>query len=167
MAVKRKPGSVYFVTPPGLKVIDCASMCEPDFKSQVVQSAKDECDINKIVETFTKTGQLPTAPPPQFADASFMAMTLEQRVNLVRAIPDIHASLPASIKKLAPKPADLLNLSLEQITKAFESLPAKPAESSPASPPVAEDKTPPPPPFNPRHFGDPPVESPPSPKPKA
>lgn len=43
--------------------------CEDESLAQ--QNFRDECDINTIVRTFTRTGELPNATlPPQFGDFS-------------------------------------------------------------------------------------------------
>lgn len=120
MRAKQKPGSVFYVPAP-LGVKDKAAIVmAPEHKTRVQQSFKTECDINHIVETFSKTGQLPPGPPPVFGDARYLAMSLAERVIFVRSVKDQFEKLPASIRKLAPTPEALAALDPSKLSEAIK-----------------------------------------------
>lgn len=67
--------------------------------SKTRQSEQDACDINKIMERFNRTGQLPTIQrvPPRYGEA--IAMDFAEAQNLITQARDAFMSLPASTRK--------------------------------------------------------------------
>jgi len=68
-------------------------------KSKVRKSQKDECDINKIMERFNRTGKLPTMQtrPPQYGDARVLDYQGAQ--NLIKEAKQQFMALPAIARK--------------------------------------------------------------------
>lgn len=70
--------------------------CQDESLAQ--QNFKAECDINTIVQTFTRTGDLPIAPlPPQFGDFSGIC-DFHSALNSVFAAQEAFMGLPAHIR---------------------------------------------------------------------
>lgn len=61
------------------------------------QNFKEECDINYIVDRFTRTGQLPQGSTPQFGDFTF-GSDYHTAMNQVRAADEAFMSLPAAVR---------------------------------------------------------------------
>jgi len=116
------------------------------------QSMKDECDINRLMERYRKTGQLPdlVRKNPQYGDFSAVPDFLEAQNVIIRAQEQFDA-LPAKVrerfgndpaKMLAfvadPKNGDeLVKLGLAEKRKAPASADAKPAEPAASAEPAA------------------------------
>lgn len=93
----------YFRTPyndkyvdPGINFLDANG--EPE-KSLTVQSEKDNCDVNLIVEKFEKTGILPVmSQSPAYGDVSG-AVDYQTAMNIVINAEKAFMSLDAKIRK--------------------------------------------------------------------
>lgn len=72
---------------------------QKDQKSRTVQSEKDNCDINKIMERFDRTGKLPVTQvqPPRYGDARVVDFATAQQI--VKEAKDQFNSLPATTRK--------------------------------------------------------------------
>jgi len=69
-------------------------------KSLTVQSEKDACDINVIVENFAKTGLLPgAAGVPAYGDFSEATVSFQEAHNIVINAQNAFNALPAKIRK--------------------------------------------------------------------
>ncbi|UYD39255.1 MAG: internal scaffolding protein [Wigfec virus K19_179] len=68
-------------------------------KSLTVQSEKDSCDINKIMERFDRTGKLPSmqVQPPRYGDARVVDFQTAQQI--VREAKDQFNALPSKTRK--------------------------------------------------------------------
>jgi len=68
-------------------------------KSRTRQSEKDNVDINKIMERFNRTGQLPTirTVPPQYGDARVVDFATAQQI--VKDAKSSFNSLPAKARQ--------------------------------------------------------------------
>ncbi|UYD39238.1 MAG: internal scaffolding protein [Wigfec virus K19_170] len=68
-------------------------------KSKTVQSEKDNCDINKIMERFNRTGKLPAmqVQPPQYADARVVDFQTAQQI--VKDAKEQFQALPSQARK--------------------------------------------------------------------
>lgn len=67
--------------------------------SKVRQSEKDNCDINKIMERFNRTGQLPQVKqiPPRYGDA--IPVDYATALNIVKESKDSFNQLPAKARQ--------------------------------------------------------------------
>lgn len=70
-------------------------------ESRTIQSAKDECDVNKIVERFTKTGLLThvNVSEPRYGDFSEVADYQTALMEIMKA-EDSFSRLPSSVRKM-------------------------------------------------------------------
>lgn len=87
-------------------------------KSMTVQSEKDNCDINKIMERFNRTGQLPhmVTHPPSYGDARLCDFQTAKQI-VIDAQNEFN-KLPSSTRKyFGNDPQNFLNA----ITDAFQS----------------------------------------------
>jgi len=68
-------------------------------KSRVRQSEKDTCDVNKIMERFNRTGQLPIVQrvPPQYGDAR--AVDFQTAQQIVKDAQDSFNKLPSKVRE--------------------------------------------------------------------
>lgn len=68
-------------------------------KSRTVQSEKDNCDINHIMERFNRTGKLPTMQtlPPNYGDARVVDFQTAQQI--VKDAKTQFNQLPANTRK--------------------------------------------------------------------
>jgi len=68
-------------------------------KSRTRQSEKDNCDINKIMERFNRSGKLPTMQqsPPRYGEA--IATDYATSLNIVKQAQDSFRQLPADARK--------------------------------------------------------------------
>lgn len=68
-------------------------------KSRTVQSESDQCDINKIMERFNRSGKLPSMQtiPAQYGDARVVDFATAQQI--VKDAKNQFASLPAQTRK--------------------------------------------------------------------
>jgi len=68
-------------------------------KSRTRQSEKDNCDINKIMERFNRSGKLPTmqSAPPRYGDA--IAPDYATSLNIVKDAQSRFMSLSAAARK--------------------------------------------------------------------
>lgn len=68
-------------------------------KTRTRQSEKDNCDINKIMERFNRSGKLPTmqTSPPRYGDA--IAVDYATSLNIVKQAQDSFRQLPAETRK--------------------------------------------------------------------
>lgn len=62
------------------------------------QSYKEECDINFIIDRFTRTGQLPNVGQPLFADYSDIPSDFHSALNTVKAGDAAFMTLPAAVR---------------------------------------------------------------------
>lgn len=69
-------------------------------KSMTDQSQKKQCNINNIVATYHKTGQLPQGDlVPQYGDISEVP-TLEQTFDVAQRAVEVFNALPATVRRL-------------------------------------------------------------------
>lgn len=68
-------------------------------KSKTRQSEMDSCDINKIMERFNRTGQLPQIQslPPQYGDAR--VVDYATAMDIVKTAKDAFNALPAKTRQ--------------------------------------------------------------------
>lgn len=68
-------------------------------KSKTRQSEADSCDINKIMERFNRTGQLPRMQslPPQYGDARIV--DYQTAMQIVKDSNDAFMQLPATTRR--------------------------------------------------------------------
>jgi len=68
-------------------------------KSRTLQSEADNCDINKIMERFNRTGKLPTlqVSPPQYGDARVVDFATAQQI--IKDAKNQFYELPAKARK--------------------------------------------------------------------
>lgn len=134
MSIKKRP-PLYMPASANAKGIVPAT---PGFKTRVKGSLKNETDINRIVARFqgANDGILPlTSPLTQspVADASFMAMSLAERINFTRSAMQFFKSLPKALRDQVGDARTLAQLSDAQIRELIsKSIP--PAPSAPPSP---------------------------------
>lgn len=114
-------------------------------ESQVQQNAKDECDVNKILEKFNRTGQLPNMikKDPQygdFADASdyhealnMVIFAQEQFQGLSSRVRNRFANDPEKFLAFVNDPKNAKEMQELGLTKS------KPVSDSPASNSVPAD----------------------------
>jgi phage internal scaffolding protein len=124
--------------------------CEGE--SMSVQSSKDECDINKIMAKYRKTGVLPHLNPaqPQYVDTTVM-VDYQSALQTVADAQEAFMALPAAVRRhYNNDPAAFLAAlddpsqrkvfeenGLLQPKEAPQSAQAKPEESSEEPPAVA------------------------------
>lgn len=67
--------------------------------SKVRQSERDNCDINKIMERFNRTGQLPSVKsiPPQYGNAQ--APDYAEALNIIREAKESFNALPVKTRQ--------------------------------------------------------------------
>lgn len=76
------------------------------------QSAKDECDINKIIERLKKGADIPNASPnpPRYGDFSSIPTDLRECLMVVRQADELFMSLDAHVRRRFDNdPAKLLD----------------------------------------------------------
>jgi phage internal scaffolding protein len=68
-------------------------------KSRVIQSAKDECDINNILKKYQKTGLIKHVNDrrPQYVDLPG-PVDFQESLNIVKSAMELFESLPSSIR---------------------------------------------------------------------
>lgn len=68
-------------------------------KNRTIQSAKDECDINRIVARFGVTGVLPVSrrPPPTYQEFNGV-FDYQSAMNVIRGAQEAFATLPAKVR---------------------------------------------------------------------
>lgn len=68
-------------------------------RSRTRQSEKDNCDINKIMERFNRTGQLPQmrTTPPQYGDARIVDYQTAQQI--IKDAKSAFNELPAKVRQ--------------------------------------------------------------------
>lgn len=101
--------------------------------SLTVQSEADECDINKIVERFAKTGILPsnTRGEGLFFDVAD-APTFQEAIHIVKTAEETFAQLPSNVRDyFANNPVNFLTEFEKGNKELFERLGL--TEASPAS----------------------------------
>jgi len=70
-----------------------------DFPSLAQQNMKDECDINRIVATYARTGIMPDAPDaPGFFDAGDI-FDFQTAMNQVRAAQESFSAMPSAVRE--------------------------------------------------------------------
>lgn len=115
-------------------VSDETALCCDD-PSLAQQNFAEECDINRIVETFTRTGQIePTPLPPQFGDFTGIR-DFHTALNSVLAAQEAFLELaPAVRSRFNNDPQNLINF-LEDPANRDEAveLGLVPADLSPAA----------------------------------
>lgn len=74
--------------------------CSKD-KPLTQQSAKDECDINMIIERIKRGADIPNASPnpPRYADFTVIPKDLRECLNIVRQADDLFMSLDAKVRR--------------------------------------------------------------------
>lgn len=75
------------------------SYSTPGHKSKVRQSEADNCDINKIMERFNRTGKLPAMQtlPPKYGDARIVDYSTA--LNIVKEAQDQFKTLSSDARK--------------------------------------------------------------------
>lgn len=116
---------------------------------RTVQAEKDSCDINKILERYTRTGQLPDMirREPRYGDFSEVP-TFQEALEVVQRAETQFAGLSARVReRFHNEPAEMLAFcsdpkNAEEMIKLGLALPAKPVELSPSQPtePKGEEK---------------------------
>lgn len=88
--------------------VETGLLCQDDTLAQ--QNFRDECDINTIVSTFTRTGDLPEAPlPPQFGDFSDVS-DFHSALNQVLAAQEAFLALSPDVRsRFGNDPQQLMN----------------------------------------------------------
>lgn len=119
-------------------------------KSLVQQNAKDECDVNKILERFNKTGQLPNMikQNPQFGDFTLVA-DYQESLNQVMFAQEQFAGLPSKVRaRFENDPAQFLAFATNpqnlegMIELGLAKRPAKNGSEAPQSSPAGEPPKP-------------------------
>lgn len=98
------------------------------------QSFKDECDINRIVERFAKTGQLPgSGAQAQYLDLAVMPQDFLSALEIVERAEDAFLSLPAAVRAECHNRPDLFLGKLQDAewAKKHGLLAPAPSEASP------------------------------------
>lgn len=74
--------------------------CSKD-KPLTQQSAKDECDINKIIERLKRGADIPMSnyAPPKYGDFTKIPTDLRECLNEVRQADELFMSLDANIRR--------------------------------------------------------------------
>lgn len=121
--------------------------CSKD-KPLTQQSAKDECDINKIIERLKKGADIPNASPnpPRYGDFTSIPTDLRECLNVVRQADELFMSMDAHVRRRFDNdPAKMLDFLNDEKNREeavalglVEAPPAK-AEVEPKAP---ETKTP-------------------------
>jgi len=70
-------------------------------QGRTLQAHKDECDINRIIKTFTKTGVIThgTARAPVYGDV-FDVPNYQEHLNQILAAQSAFEALPAEVRKI-------------------------------------------------------------------
>lgn len=119
--------------------------CDPK-ENKTRESEAAECDINRIVARFEKTGELPMVPPGFFADVSEMG-DYRTALDRVRQAEALFLQLPVAFREemqndvgefldFAADPANADRLKEVGLITAEEVV--EPLESPAAKPPVVE-----------------------------
>lgn len=111
--------------------------------SLTVQSEKDNCDINKLISKYKRTGQLPPVLKTngQYGDFSRVG-DFHSAMNSVVSAQNAFLSLPAKLRqRFANDPAQLLQF-LSVKDNYDEAVKLGLAKPRPASPPEETKKTP-------------------------
>lgn len=120
--------------------------CSKD-KKLTQQSAKDECDINVIIDRIKRGADVPTTNPnpPRYGDFTSIPTDLRDCLNIVREADSIFMSLDAKIRRRFDNdPAKLLDF-LNDPSNRKEAIDLGLVESPPIAavePPSAEAKAP-------------------------
>lgn len=110
------------------------------------QSAKDECDINKIIERLKKGADVPNASPnpPRYGDFASIPTDLRECLLVVRQADELFMSLDAHVRKRFDNdPAKLLdflndaNNRSEAVKLGLVDAPPEPVTSAPEEPVAA------------------------------
>ncbi len=96
------------------------------------QNHAPECDINKIVATYSATGQLPDSNPPQYGDVT-TAQSFQESQDLVAQTTQDFERLPADIRaKFQNQPVKLLEFLADEnnheTARSLGLMPALPAD---------------------------------------
>lgn len=77
--------------------------------STVQQHFKDDCDINLLVERFTRTGQLQQRDPADYSFGDFSAVDYQSALDTILVANEQFGTLPASVReRFSNNPAQLL-----------------------------------------------------------
>jgi phage internal scaffolding protein len=102
------------------------------------QQFREECDINRILERFNVTGQLPVVPlPPEFGDFSGV-FDYQTALNSVLDAQEAFDALPARVReRFANDPAAFVDFCLDEANKGelaeLGLLDSSPTEAAPAA----------------------------------
>lgn len=90
--------------------------------STVQQHFKDDCDINILVERFTRTGQLQQRNPEDYSFGDFSAVDYQSALDIIMLADEQFGTLPATVReRFSNNPAQLLHF-LEQESNREEAL---------------------------------------------
>lgn len=77
--------------------------------SSVQQHFKDDCDINVLVERFTRTGQMPQRNAEDYSFGDFSAIDYQSALDTVMVAREQFDTLPAKVReRFSNNPAQLL-----------------------------------------------------------
>lgn len=78
--------------------------------SSTQQHFKDDCDINILVERFTRTGQMPQRSPEDYSFGDFSAIDYQSALDTVMLANEQFGTLPANVReRFSNNPAQLLH----------------------------------------------------------
>lgn len=90
--------------------------------STVQQHFKDDCDINILVERFTRTGQLQQRDPEDYSFGDFSAVDYQSALDTILLANEQFGTLPATVReRFSNNPAQLLHF-LEQESNREEAV---------------------------------------------
>lgn len=90
--------------------------------STVQQHFKDDCDINILVERFTRTGQMPQRAPEDYSFGDFTAIDYQSALDTIMVANEQFGTLPASVReRFSNNPVQLLHF-LEQESNREEAV---------------------------------------------
>lgn len=122
---------------------------ELEVLTHVKQSAKDECDINRIMARFEATGQLPEmiAREPRYGDFSDVP-SFQASLEIVAKAEEQFAALPAAVRdRFGHDPAKMLEFcadkrNADEMVRLGLALPRKPQAPQGGSPSPAQPTAP-------------------------
>lgn len=90
--------------------------------SSVQQHFKDDCDINILVERFSRTGQLQQRDPNDYSFGDFSAVDYQSALDIIMVANEQFGTLSANVRdRFSNNPAELLHF-LEQESNRDEAV---------------------------------------------